>query len=421
MTKQNLATEEIFFLSQLIGRKVLNGTKRLGTLTDLIIVETPKIPRVLSLIVNRPFGYPALLVPFEKVEEIEKKAIILKLADPEAYAKEPAANQILLKDYIMDKKVLDMEGNEVEIVYDVKLVLRGKNLYVSSVDFSKYGLLRRLGLQWIADFINYFADKFKEEPLSWTYVQPLSEDMSSFKGNVRLNVLKEKLPDIHPVDLADILEELDHNHRLAVFNELDTEQASDTLEEIEPRVQRELIRSIKLERTVELINEMTPAQAADVLSIIPSSDADNILELIDAENREKIRIILDQHEEKVIHFATSSFFKFAPNLKIKEAINQFHTQAKDIDIIMYIYIVDKADTLIGVLDIKELLIAESETTLEEIMVEHVIQLKPDNSLNEAAKLFSRYGFRAIPIVDNEKKIIGVVPYRDVMNLGHTLI
>ena len=88
------------------------------------------------------------------------------------------------------------------------------------------------------------------------------ENIGSFKGNVKLNVLKEKLPDIHPVDLADILEELNEEQRTAIFNELDTEQASDTLEEIEPRVQRSLISSMDKERVAELIDEMTPAQAA---------------------------------------------------------------------------------------------------------------------------------------------------------------
>ena len=97
----------------------------------------------------------------------------------------------------------------------------------------------------------------------------MPHDIGRFEGNVKLNLLKEKLPQIHPVDLADILEELDHDHRVAIFNQLETEHASDTLQEVEPRVQRKLVSSLPIERVAEIVNEMTPAQAADILAALP--------------------------------------------------------------------------------------------------------------------------------------------------------
>src|SRR5208337_4495038 len=163
-------------------------------------------------------------------------------------------------------------------------------LYVTDVDFGRYGLMKRLHLKPHIKILFGDSSKFlKKETLSWSYVQPLQENIGRFKGRVKLNVLKEKLPEIHPVDLADILEELSEEQRLVIFNELETGQASDTLEEIEPRVQRELISSIKKERAAELINEMTPAQAADILAILPAEEADGILKLIDQENAQKIQ------------------------------------------------------------------------------------------------------------------------------------
>ena len=121
----------------------------------------------------------------------------------------------------------------------------------------------RLGLSYVAEFIYHLAEVFKKETISWSYVQRLPEKMGSFKGNVKLNILKETLPEIQPVDLADILGELPEEQRIAIFNELETEHASDTLEEIEPRVQRAIISSLSTERNAELVGDMTPAQAAD--------------------------------------------------------------------------------------------------------------------------------------------------------------
>ena len=156
---------------------------------------------------------------------------------------------------------------------------------------------------------------------------------------MKLKVLKEKLTDIHPVDLADILEELDHNQRLAIFNELDTEQASDTLEEVEPRVQRDLISSIKKESTAELINDMTPAQAADILAILPAAEADDILTLIDKETAEKIQKFLEKHDEKIMNFATSHLLELSSRNDCGKSSSEFHNAAKDKDVIMYIYVV----------------------------------------------------------------------------------
>ncbi|MDD5457022.1 MAG: CBS domain-containing protein [Candidatus Margulisbacteria bacterium] len=419
--KPPLKTGQTFFLSEIIGAKVIWNGKRIGRLVDMIIIETEKIPEVTTFFIRRPFGYHSLLVPWEKVKESTKNQIIIDIENLEPYEKDPAEHQILLKDHVLDKKVLDLDDNEVEVVYDVRLFISGNKMYVSDVDFSKYGLLRRIGFKWLANFIYNLANIIKEETLSWNYIQPLPENLSSFKGNVKLKILKEKLSDIHPVDLADMLEELDHEHRLAIFNQLDTEQASDTLEEVEPRVQRDLISSIDIRRVAELINDMTPAQAADVLSILPAADADNIILHMDKDVVEKIQFLIDKHDEKIINFATPHVLKFSPQTQVKQVLDDFRHIAKDKDVVMYIYVVDDQEKLIGVVDVKELLQADMEEKLENIMITHVISLKPENTLRETASMFYRYSFRAIPLTDHEEKLIGVIPYRDIINLKHHFI
>ena len=418
--KENMG-ENTFFLSNIIGRKITLRGKKIGSLKDIIIFETESIPEVTHFIVGRSFGYHSLLIPWKNVLDINNKEIVIDIDSIEKYENDPKDSQVLLKDHILDKKILDMDDNEVEVVYDVKLALKNNKLYVTDVDSSKYGLLRRIGLKGIANFIYNLADRIKTDTISWTYVQPLPEHISSFKGNVKLKVLKDKLTDIHPVDLADILEELDHNQRLAIFNELDTEQASDTLEEIEPRVQRDLISSIKKERTAELINDMTPAQAADILDILPASEADDILALLDKESAQKIQFLLEKHDEKILNLATSHFLKFTPDVNVGQALEEFHNVAKDKDVIMYLYIVDEQDKLHGVIDIRELLQAELGQLLKDIMITHVITLNTESTLVEASEMFSRYSFRAIPITDDNDIIYGVIPYRDVMNLKHRFI
>lgn len=424
---ENKLIEESFFLSDLINRKVVFNGAKIGKLQDIAIIETGIIPEATSFIIKRPFGRPLLFIPWVNISEITSNEIIISVDNISKYEVKPTDSTqtlVLLKDHILDKKVIDMDDNDVEVVYDIKLVLRNKKLYITDVDSSRYGLLRRVGLKWLANYIYKLAAKIKSDTIPWTYVQPLPEKISSFKGNVKLNVLKDKLQELHPVDLADIIEELDHSQRLAIFNELDTELASDILEEIEPRVQRDLISSLNIEKAVELINDMTPAQAADILAVLPSEEADAILEKIalsDSENAKKIQFIIDKHDEKIINFATSHYFRFLPEMKVQEALDEFHNKAKDNDVIMYLYIVNDKNCLIGVVDIRELLQAPPEVDLGEIMTSHIIGLTPESTLMEASKTFIRYTFRALPILDDEDKILGVVPYRDIMNLEHRFI
>lgn len=404
-----------FFLTNIVGRKVSMNERRIGKLSDFIIVESGPIPEISLLVISRPFGEPQLLVPWDKVVMITANEIVIDIDNLAEYTKKPEESQILLKDFIVDKKVLDLDDNEVEVVFDVKLAARDGKLYASEVDLSRTRILRRLGLKRLADL---FAKSHPDMLLSWSYIQPLPEQIGSFKGNVKLKVLKENLADIHPVDLADILEELDHSQRVVVFEQLESEHASDTLEEVEPRVQREILSSIKREKAVELIKQMTAAQAADIVNILPADEAQEILSRLDPELAAKIGILTKQHEETASLFMVPGFITFPPVATAQEVLDQYRYVARDKDVVMYIYVVDEELRLVGVLDIREVLQSEPATHLSEAMNTHVISFNPEDSLRMVAEAFERYSFRAIPVTDADEKIVGVIPYRDVMNLKH---
>jgi len=413
--------EEAYSLTEIVGHKVVLRGRRIGRLSDLVIVEHIKLPEVTHFVISRPFGHPSIVVPFEKVVSIEPKRVTIDIDSFDPYIRELAPEEILLKDHVLDKKVLDIDGREVEVVYDIRLVKRGGKLYVTDADLSHYGLLRRIGLGRLASFISSLAAKIQEQTVSWAYIQPLPTTISTFKGDVKLNILKEKLSDMHPVDLADILEELDREQRVAIFNSLDTEQASDTLEEIEPNVQRDLVFSLERNKVALLIDDMTPGQAADILSVLPWEDTKNILKLLSPSNATKIQSILKKQEENILNFTTQEFLKFSPDRTAGEVQDAFRTAARGKDVIMYLYIVDPHDKLLGVIDIKELLLANEADTLGSIMTETLITLNPESTLKEASMMFSRYGFRAIPVTDKDDRILGVIHYRDVMELKHRFL
>jgi magnesium transporter len=414
--------DDAYLLSELIGGKARAGGKAIGKLADIVVTEQGKLPEVTHLLIDRPFGYKSLMVPWDKVERLGANGRAeLSIAALGPYEGEPAEGQICLRDHLLDKKVLDSDDDEVEVVYDIKLAARHGRRYVTDVDCSRAGFLRRIGLRKLANFIRSVAAKIDDDTIPWTYVQQLPQNMGGFNGNVKLNVLKEKLPDIHPVDLADILEELEHDQRMAIFNQLDTEHASDTLEEVEPRVQRDLVSSLTIERVTELVNAMTPGQAADVLAELPASESDAILDKIEAPEALKVRSLIENHEDQVLFFATTHYITFPPHTTVREVMFKFRAAAKDADVVMYIYVTDANGVLLGVVDIKELLQAELTDTLESVMTANVVSLDENDTVAEASKLFARYSFRAIPIVGEGGVMKGAIPYRDIMQLHHRFV
>ncbi|TLU83626.1 MAG: magnesium transporter [Chlorobium sp.] len=403
-----------FYLTEIVGRRIYLKTLSIGKLKDFVIQENAgKVPEVTHLLVHQPYGDPLLLLPWDKITLISNTEIVSEITSADGYELNPLDNHIFLKDYILDKKILDMDGHEVEIVYDVKLLFQNERLFVTDVDFNRFRILRRMGFKKLA---NHLA-KYKEgSSISWLYVQPLPETLGSFEGNVKLNVLKENINDIHPVDLADILEELDGSQRMAVFNQIEPELASDTLEEVEPRVQRELIRSMEKERAAELINDMSPAQVAGILSVLPASEADEIIEFVDSENKQRVQQIIDQNDENIMLYSTQQVIKRPVDTMVKEVIDNFREVAGDMDVIMYVYVVSAENILQGVVDIRELIAAEPEQTLGEIMTDNLITLSANETLQDGFNMFERYSFRAIPIIDESDQLLGVVSYHDIKGI-----
>ena len=205
-TKRSI--DQVYYLSELLGARVTAKGKKIGTFSDVVIRDGDVAAEVTHIVVTRPLGDHALFIPWAQVKTLVKKEIVVDVDDPNKFAEEPSSDMILVKDYIIDKKILDMEGKEVEVAYDVRMVVVNGKLFMSDVDISRYGLMRRMGLKWLVGLFGKNT-RMKDQTIAWKYVQPLPSQLSSFQGNVKLKIIKEKLSDIHPADLADILEDLE--------------------------------------------------------------------------------------------------------------------------------------------------------------------------------------------------------------------
>jgi CBS domain-containing protein len=412
--EKNQAPNEFFFISEVLDDKVIQQPKTvIGRLKDLEIKLGGLYPEVINLIVNRSFGRPALAIPFQYVKSMDKRRTIVDISQEirlKEFKNEP--ERILIKDMILDKRIIDTDEYEVEVVYDIHLLHTEGRMFVVHVDVSKVGMLRRLNLGWLA---RLFHNGHKElELLHWRYVQSLPSDISRFKGDVKLNISWDKIGDIHPADLADILEELSGEERMSVFNTLDTETAADTLEETEPRVQRQLVATVRRERIVELLNAMSPAQIADILEILPRHEAEALKGSLSHEVGAKVNELLNQHEIRLTSIATNKYLALPETATVNDVLTKFRDKSRHYDIVMYVYVTAPDGSLKGVIDLREMIQAGPNETLSNLMTEQIVALTPDDTTADAAREFAKYDFQSLPMLDNAGKLIGAIRHKDIL-------
>jgi len=402
----------VFFLTEIINKPViLKSGVGIGKLKDIAVkINGSTYPEAVYIVVGRKWGHPDLWLPWQYVSQISERQTVVEINENLDNFTAAHEEFVTLYENIMDKKIIDMEDREVEVVYDLQLVYMDGKIFVTHVDASHSGLLRRIRL----GFLNKWLYGKKESPdlMPWQYVH-VPTDLGSMQGRVRLNIQREKLKDIHPVDLADIIEELGHEEGAQIFDSLDTEKAADTLEEIEERVQRQLIKSIRKERIRDIFKSMTSAQLADLFSILPIEETNRLMENIDNEKAEVVRKILNEREETIEYLISKTFLAFPETMTVNDAFERYRREAQDRDVIMYIYVVTEKNRLEGVIDIRELLKARPDELLKNIMVENVITVEPTDPKDDVVDLFKRYYFRAIPVVDPQDRIIGVIRFKDL--------
>ncbi len=399
-------------LNDLVGSRVETETgRKIGKLKDLAFVDDPKYAEVTHLVVGRPYGDPSLKVPWSEVLAVEPRKILVRDPSGGEYPEVSAEEDLLLlKDEIVDKRILDTGGFAVEVVYDIELLLVEKKLFIVAADVTRGALMKRLGIGRFGSRLP--IDGGLEGFIPWKYVQPLGSDLTATKGDVRLTVAKDRLGDIHPEDLADILEELDHEERIHVFSVLDSKAAAATLEATEPRVRREILARTTAERVAQIFNHLSAVEIAEVISMLPGSDADALLKTLSEERASRVQKLIEQHDVPASVLAVRRFLEFPGDLTVDDAFTRFRKEAPNSLVNMYIYVVDEKLRLRGVIDINELVQASPRSTLEEIMTKSVVTVAPSTRRTELETMFRRYRFRGIPVVDEDGKIVGVVREKD---------
>ena len=408
---QNL--RQFYFFSDFLNRKVYSRSgKRAGKVADLVAERVEPYPMILGMVIQAKGGKKFFL-PWEKMLQVEPRITLSEedLLDLTIFL--ASKDVVLLRDEVMDKQIVDTYGAKVVRVNDLHFLRVESRLRLVHVDVGFRGLMRRVGwerptdrvLEWL------FSYKLPNQFISWKYVQLLSgSDL------LHLSVSQKKLSHLHPADLADIIEDLSGRERSAIFHALDPETAAETLEEIDPKIQKALIETTSLEKASDIVEEMSPSDAADLLGDLTEERAEEILEGMEQERAEDVRELLVHSDESAGGLMTTAYLSLTPDITVEAAISRLKSEAPNLDIIDYIYVVDEEEALQGVISIRDLLTAHSQQPLSEIQTPRVVSVKLDEDQNEVVDAFVKYGFRALPVLDDENRLRGVISFRSVLDV-----
>jgi magnesium transporter len=398
------------YFSELFKRPVCAGKirDRIGKLGDLVVALAEPYPEAVGILIEHGWGKPTELVPWKSVLRIENDAIFVRPTD-DGQPFPPFVDQpgwMLLGRHLMGRTVLDTDGRRVEAVNDVHLLESGGRLAVVHVDTSFNGFLRRWGL----GRLRLIKDNF----ISWKYVQPLSVEDAVASDKVSLSVTRRQLQELPPEDLADALEELSGQEQLALFSALDSETAAETLSEAEPRAQRQLIAGMRKERAKTVLSEMSVPQLADLFSVLPHDQQTALMGLGPDGEATRVRAILAERESTAAALMSDDYIAVPRSARVGEVIAQLRASGREPKSISYLYIVSPEQVLLGVVDVRELVLAADDAEMGSIMTSPVAAAEETLPRDDLEELLGKYHFRMLPVVDVKDHLKGVVLYNDLV-------
>jgi CBS domain-containing protein/sporulation protein YlmC with PRC-barrel domain len=327
---------------------------------------------------------------------------------------------LLLERDLLDQQIIDVHGHKVVRVNDVDLVWENceaggpdLSLRIAEVEVGLRGAVRRLLKGFPKASVEQIAARFGASVIPWDFVDLIERDPAR---RVRLRVEQDRLSQMHPSDIADILEELAPAERNALFISLDEEVAAEALEEVKPKMQQSLIESLDSEQIAGIVEEMDPGAAADLLSEMTDERSEAILEEMDPEERQEVEDLLEFSGNSAAGRMTTEYVALPATAIVDQAINALRDFEGDIEIITNIYLLDEEERITGLIPLVQLLLAKAEAPLSTLPQSHIVTCNVDANGRKVAELFDKYNLRSLPVVDHERRLVGVVHAEQVIAL-----
>ena len=399
------------FVSEILKKPVLDPKgEDLGRVRDISVVKGEPFPKVSALIVEK--RKRLFNIPWNDLNIFNKRIISARIYGENLQPYEFSEMDLLIVRDIFDKQIVDANGAKVVRVNDVRLEGFNSEAILVAVDVGMRGIMRRMGFERGGeDVLRIFNKRLALNLISWAYIQPLEPKLTK----ISLTVPRQMVSELHPADIAEIISQISHKEGASFFKGLDVETAAEALSELQPDVQAAIITGMDTDKAADIIEEMPPDEAADVLSDLPVEKAKEILEQIEKEEAEDIQELLSHEEDTAGGLMNNEFISYPPETTVKDAIDRFRKDAEEIETVYYIYVVDVNEKLLGVVSLRDLILGGPDANLSDIMETKLKTVTPDTDEVDVAEIVSKYNLVALPVVDTEGTLLGIVAVDDILD------
>jgi CBS domain-containing protein len=400
----------MLYLSQMLGRPVLDSRgEKIASVNDVLVrYGSEDYPPVIGIVAR--FRRRDFFIPQRNISEFGEHGTRMSSAKLNLTPFERRDGEVLLNKDVLDNQLIDVDGKRVVRVNDVQLIETGNEWRVSGADVSFQGFLRRLMPK------GFYGNARPVEVIDWADVGYLATDTAT--ATVQLKSSRDKLSRLHPVEIAQLAETLSPIHRTEVVESLDNEIAADTLEEMSTEAQARILEEMDQERAADILEEMSPDDAVDVLDEMDDDKAEELFNLMDDEERADVAELMHFDHDTAGGLMTTEFVVFPRELTVGETISRLREMAETPNMIYYIYVVEQESTwrICGLLSLRSLILADPAKRLEDVMRTEFRYAHPTESAEEVAHTISEYNLLALPVIDDDGDIAGIVTVDDAMEI-----
>jgi len=403
-------TVSTFFFSSVIGKKVFSSDgKTLGRLKELIADSAVMRPKIVGAVVSFKDGQKTVDFSGFKITVSKNRCHIVC---PEVKPVSVDGDGMLsLFRQVLNAHVVDMNKKKLVPVNDLKIAVLSTGAYVVAVDAGLEGRLRRLHiLKPVRKLLKLFDATVPRHMVLWDDI----ETINFGKTGTGLSKSVMKLSRLHPSDMADIIEDMDHDAQLGVFSALDTERAADVLEELETDTRESLLESLPAEKAADVLEIMPADEAADILDEIDEEKAEEILKEMDSEASGEVRELMEYEDYEVGSLMTTDFICFHDYDTVGFTLETLRREKPESDTIYYLYITSDKGELIATVSLRDIVISEPEVKLGDIMNRDVVYVHDTDRIDSLNDILAKYSLLAVPVVDANKILVGMVIINDVM-------
>ncbi len=395
----------MLYFSELKGKSVVDqNSTYIGRLDDLVFKSEPSAP-VTKILVRTTSGEQQLL-PLSSVTKMND-VITVDDSVPRTNLEE---NELFVGKNISDQQVIDISGSKMVRVNDVVFVQQ-PSLRISGVDVGLLGIMRWIGVEdMLFRFARFVGRPISPRFLSWADVAPLE----LARGRVMMRKQETNLKKLNPEDLAGYLDQTNIRNVRRIVNLLDENYAADVINNLNVSFQTTLFKSFPPERSAKILTHLDPDESIDILMTLDRPSRSKIIALLPGDKKAEVNELLQISHTPIGDAVSLEFYQVSADWSVAKVKQMIRSEVMSEQQSASIYVVNQEEQLVGVFNMFEMIAQTDEIPVYKFMVQNLITIHLSTPKEIAWKKMIKYKLSSLPVVDNEKKLVGVVRWFDVL-------